>query len=86
MTRVGRLPTNIPSFKSFILSGEVKSLYRRVCRATRPIEDDRKAEIRNWVKTEIRNMKHLTDQQQIRMILSQAKRQVEQLEQMVERR
>lgn len=74
---------SVPSLKQFMLRSEVLQLYRSVCRITRPLDEVRRKEIRSHVKWEIRVVKDAHETNHIRMMLTQGRRQVEQLQQMI---
>jgi len=80
-----RLPSGIPSLKQFVLRAEVRALYRNVLRATKPLDLQRREEIRQHARWEIDVVRDATDQQHIRMMLTQGRRQLEQLQMMVSR-
>jgi len=80
-----RLPSGIPSLKQFVLRSEVRTLYRNVLRATKPLDPHRREEIRQHARWEIDVVRDVTDQQHIRMMLTQGRRQLEQLQMMISR-
>ena len=80
-----RLPSGIPSLKQFVLRAEVRALYRNVLRATKRLDTERRDEIRQHARWEIDVVRDVTDQQQIRMMLTLGRRQLEQLQMMISR-
>ena len=57
MSSASRLPSSVLSLKRFVLRQDVLALYRSVVRATQHLDADRKSEIREHVKWEIRVVK-----------------------------
>ena len=80
-----RLPSGIPSLKQFVLRSEVRALYRNVLRSTKTLDFHRREEIRQHARWEIVVVRDVTDQQHIRMMLTQGRRQLEQLQMMISR-
>ena len=77
--------SGIPSLKQFVLRADVRALYRNVLRATKRLDAHRREEIRQHARWEIEVVRDVTDQQHIRMMLTQGRRQLEQLQMMVSR-
>lgn len=66
--------------KQFIRRQQVKSLYRQTIRALQLIEDSsQRLELRQWIRSEFRTHKGLTDDGAIQMALTNGQRSLQQL-------
>ncbi|CAN9507609.1 unnamed protein product [Ophioblennius macclurei] len=78
---VTRLPTAALSFKQFLQRQRVLGIYRNMLRTIRqvPEEADRKY-LRDWVRDEFKRNKTATNQDAIRMMITQANNHLEELQ------
>ncbi|XP_028295982.1 LYR motif-containing protein 2 [Gouania willdenowi] len=78
---VSRLPPTALSFKQFLQRQRILGLYRDMLRTIRKVPDeaDRKY-LRNWARDEFQKNKSATDQDAIRMMITQAKNHLEALQ------
>ncbi|XP_043075080.1 LYR motif-containing protein 2 [Puntigrus tetrazona] len=77
---VSRLPTAALSLKQFLQRQKVLGLYRDLFRTIRkiPVESDRRY-LRDWAREEFKRNKSETDQDVIRMMITQAHNHLEDL-------
>ncbi|XP_071334601.1 LYR motif-containing protein 2 [Trachinotus anak] len=78
---VSRLPTAALSLKQFLQRRRVLGIYRNMLRTIRqvPEEADRKY-LRDWAREEFKRNRHATDQDAIRMMVTQANNHLEELQ------
>ncbi|XP_051730698.1 LYR motif-containing protein 2 [Ctenopharyngodon idella] len=77
---VSRLPPAALSFKQFLQRQKVLGIYRDLLRTIRkiPLESDRRY-LRDWAREEFKRNKSETDQDVIRMMITQAHNHLEDL-------
>ncbi|XP_071391089.1 LYR motif-containing protein 2 [Centroberyx affinis] len=82
MMAISRLPPAAFSLKQFLQRQRVLGIYRNMLRAIRqvPDEGDRKY-LRDWARDEFKRNKNATDQDAIRMMITQANNHLEELQQ-----
>nr|XP_020468565.1 LYR motif-containing protein 2 [Monopterus albus] len=70
---VSRLPPTVLSLKQFLQRQKVLEIYRNILRTIRQVPDeaDRKY-LRDWTRDEFKRNKDATDQDAIRMMITQA--------------
>ncbi|XP_033636084.1 LYR motif-containing protein 2-like [Asterias rubens] len=69
------------TFKQFLLRQQVLSLYRDVHRALRRVPDDKdRAELKVWAREEFKRNKSQHEEMAIRMLLTQGKRTLREIE------
>ncbi|XP_789906.2 LYR motif-containing protein 2 [Strongylocentrotus purpuratus] len=79
-----RIPPKVMSLKQFMVRQQVISLYRDVFRALRAMPDDaQKKEVKAWAKEEFRRNQHHTDEMVIKMMLTQGKQSLRELQKTV---
>ncbi|KAM4522317.1 LYR motif-containing protein 2 [Odontesthes bonariensis] len=78
---LSRLPVTALSFKQFLQRQKVLGIYRTMLRTIRqvPDESDRKY-LRDWARDEFKRNKSATNQDAIRMMLTQANNHLETLQ------
>ncbi|KAM6953886.1 LYR motif-containing protein 2 [Aplochiton taeniatus] len=78
---ISRLPTAALSLKQFLQRQKVLGLYRNMLRTIRqvPGEGDRKY-LRNWAREEFKRNKNATNQDAVRMMITQANNHLEELQ------
>ncbi|XP_013856210.1 LYR motif-containing protein 2 [Austrofundulus limnaeus] len=78
---VSRLPPATLSLKQFLQRQQVLGLYRTMLRTIRqvPDESDRKY-LRDWARDEFKRNKSASNQDAIRMMITQARRHLEELQ------
>ncbi|XP_076872497.1 LYR motif-containing protein 2 [Brachyhypopomus gauderio] len=75
-----KLPPSALSFKQFLQRQKVLGLYRSVLRTIRQVPDDAdRTYLRDWAREEFKRNKHATDQDAIRMMITQARSHLEEL-------
>ncbi|XP_071755394.2 LYR motif-containing protein 2 [Centroberyx gerrardi] len=81
MMAISRLPPGAFSLKQFLQRQRVLGIYRNMLRAIRqvPEEGDRKY-LRDWARDEFKRNKNATDQDAIRMMITQANNHLEELQ------
>uniref|UniRef100_UPI003AADED5D LYR motif-containing protein 2 n=1 Tax=Centroberyx gerrardi TaxID=166262 RepID=UPI003AADED5D len=81
MMAISRLPPAAFSLKQFLQRQRVLGIYRNMLRAIRqvPEEGDRKY-LRDWARDEFKRNKNATDQDAIRMMITQANNHLEELQ------
>ncbi|XP_054752641.2 LYR motif-containing protein 2-like [Lytechinus pictus] len=79
-----RIPPAAMSLKQFMLRQQVISLYRDVFRALRAMPDDaQKKEVKAWAKEEFRSNQHHKDEMVIKMLLTQGRQSLRELQKTV---
>ncbi|XP_047430156.1 LYR motif-containing protein 2 [Mugil cephalus] len=78
---VTRLPSAALSLKQFLQRQRVLGIYRNMLRAIRQVPDeaDRKY-LRDWARDEFKRNKNATEQDAIRMMITQANNHLEELQ------
>ncbi|XP_008285475.1 LYR motif-containing protein 2 [Stegastes partitus] len=78
---VSRLPTAALSLKQFLQRQKVLGIYRNMLKTIRqvPDETDRKY-LRDWARDEFKRNKNATEQDAIRMMITQANNHLEELQ------
>ncbi|XP_026885357.1 LYR motif-containing protein 2 isoform X1 [Electrophorus electricus] len=70
---VSKLPPAVLSFKQFLQRQKVLSLYRNMLRTIRQVPDDADRKyLRDWAREEFKRNKDATNQDDIRMMITQA--------------
>ncbi|XP_035176157.1 LYR motif-containing protein 2 [Oxyura jamaicensis] len=77
----GRLPPGALTLRQFLRRQQVLQLYRKVLRALRdvPAEADRRY-LQEWAREEFRRNKDATEEDAIRMMITQGNRQLQELQ------
>ncbi|NWX11129.1 LYRM2 protein, partial [Caloenas nicobarica] len=77
----GRLPPGALTLKQFLRRQQVLQLYRRILRAIRhvPAEADRRY-LKDWAREEFRRNKDATDEDAVRMMITQGNMQLQELQ------
>uniref|UniRef100_A0A8B9T8E0 LYR motif-containing protein 2 n=1 Tax=Anas platyrhynchos TaxID=8839 RepID=A0A8B9T8E0_ANAPL len=77
----GRLPHGALTLKQFLRRQQVLQLYRRILRALRdvPAEADRRY-LQEWAREEFRRNKDATEEDAIRMMITQGNMQLQELQ------
>ncbi|NXN48167.1 LYRM2 protein, partial [Rhinoptilus africanus] len=77
----GRLPPGALSLRQFLRRQQVLQLYRQLLRAIRqvPAEADRRY-LQEWAREEFRRNKGATEEDAIRMMITQGNRQLQELQ------
>ncbi|XP_069707404.1 LYR motif-containing protein 2 [Phaenicophaeus curvirostris] len=77
----GRLPPGALSLKQFLRRQQVLQLYRKILRAIRdvPAEADRRY-LKDWAREEFRRNKDATEEDAIKMMITQGNMQLRELE------
>ncbi|XP_030303967.1 LYR motif-containing protein 2 [Calypte anna] len=77
----GRLPPSALTLKQFLRRQQVLQLYRKILRAVRqvPAEADRQY-LKDWARAEFRRNKDATEEDAIRMMITQGNMQLQELE------
>ncbi|XP_027310696.1 LYR motif-containing protein 2 [Anas platyrhynchos] len=77
----GRLPPGALTLKQFLRRQQVLQLYRRILRALRdvPAEADRRY-LQEWAREEFRRNKDATEEDAIRMMITQGNMQLQELQ------
>ncbi|XP_036987131.2 LYR motif-containing protein 2 isoform X2 [Artibeus jamaicensis] len=76
-----RLPTATLTLKQFLRRQQVLLLYRRILKAIQqvPIDSDRKY-LKDWAREEFKRNKNATEEDTIRMMITQGNMQLKELE------
>ncbi|KAM9383406.1 LYR motif-containing protein 2 [Phaethornis superciliosus] len=77
----GRLPPSALTLKQFLRRQQVLQLYRKILRAVRqvPAEADRQY-LKDWAREEFRRNKDATEEDAIRMMITQGNMQLQELQ------
>ncbi|XP_065487609.1 LYR motif-containing protein 2 [Caloenas nicobarica] len=77
----GRLPPGALTLKQFLRRQQVLQLYRRILQAIRdvPAEADRRY-LKDWAREEFRRNKDATDEDAVRMMITQGNMQLQELQ------
>ncbi|XP_064025506.1 LYR motif-containing protein 2 [Pogoniulus pusillus] len=77
----GRLPPGALTLKQFLRRQQVLQLYRKILRALRevPAETDRQY-LRDWAREEFKRNKDATEEDAIRMMITQGNMQLQELQ------
>ncbi|XP_061669247.1 LYR motif-containing protein 2 isoform X5 [Syngnathoides biaculeatus] len=80
-----RIPSTVLSLKQFLQRQNILGIYRNMLRTIRYVPDaaDRKY-LRDWAREEFKRNKHATDQDAIRMMITQAHNHLEELQRSLE--
>ncbi|XP_013384926.1 LYR motif-containing protein 2 [Lingula anatina] len=79
-----KLPEKTLSFSRFLLRAEVLKLYRQFGRTLQCVPDkSHRAELQTWVRTGFKQNIGLEDELAIKMCISQAQKQLKELERML---
>ncbi|XP_061900436.1 LYR motif-containing protein 2 [Entelurus aequoreus] len=76
-----RLPPTTLSLKQFLQRTQVLGIYRNMLRTIRQVPDERDRKyLRDWARDEFKRNRHATDQDAIRMMITQASNHLEELQ------
>ncbi|KAG7331735.1 hypothetical protein KOW79_005704 [Hemibagrus wyckioides] len=77
---VSRLPTATLNLKQFLQRQKVLGLYRNMLRTIRKVPDDTDRKyLKDWAREEFKRNKEATDQDAVRMMITQANNHLEEL-------
>ncbi|XP_071506813.1 LYR motif-containing protein 2-like [Diadema antillarum] len=79
-----RIPPTAMNLKQFMLRQQVLSLYREVMRALRAMPDDaQRSDVKAWAREEFKRNKNHTDEMVIKMLLTQGRQSLRELQKTV---
>ncbi|NXL15412.1 LYRM2 protein, partial [Setophaga kirtlandii] len=78
---VGRLPPAALTLKQFLRRQQVLQLYRKILRAVREVPDEQDRHyLKNWAREEFKRNKDATEEDAIRMMITQGNMQLQELQ------